>query len=851
MIRHSFFILGVLLGLLPAMAADQGELRGTVIDAETDEPIVGVIVRAIGSNGKAVAFTSTTSTGTFTLKMKPSAAAIAFRCLGYENMKLPLTHDFGKTVRMKPQTTLLKDVLIKAPDIYAKGDTLVFNVERYANAKDDAIIDVIKRLPGITVEKDGTIKYQGKPINKFYLDGNDFLGGQYGLATENISHKDVKSVEVMENHQPIKALEGLEFPEEAGINLKLKDDAKRKWVGVAKTAAGYAPLLYDGSLYAMRLATKVQNIVSLRGGNTGWNPAAQITEHDFLDMFSSDYDESQWPEYISADIASAPLTDKRTRDNLSWIANTISAWKRGDNSMRLKLNYAGERLDYNSGHSTDYMDASIPDFVQRNAMRTQSHDLSAQFNSEINKRGYFFKDKLTAEAVWDDAKSIIGGTENLCQNVSRKSICTKNDLKLVKRNDKKLFELMSRNSVVHSPNSLVISENGRISQNLGITDFRSTTESKYGKLTRFWKFYLNGGLDLNYHRMNAVLSGIRDFDNSTALNSFLSNIYASPQMDYERNNWRVSLTAPLKWRHYSLQGQHDYLNISPSLSVRKKTSAKSEFIGTVAYRLSAPPAYTNLTTPILADYRNLFIGIDKGKYSQGASGSFTYRYRNPLNALFLNLSAKYTYTRSALMTNQLFIDNIIISTFADRISDSNTWLFTGGVSKGLGHSKMVVGCDFNASVSSASSMRDNAINPYKQICAGVKPYFRGSIVRLLSLNYEADYNYSRLKVGNASNSYHSLNQNLYITAIPADWLQFTIGAEHFLTYIPEGNTANMILIDASAVWQLNKGIRITLTANNLLDKRRYEYVSYGTLSRTEHSFSIRPREILAAVQFRF
>ena len=190
----------------------------------------------------------------------------------------------------------------------------------------------IKRLPGIKVKDDGTIEYQGKPINKFYLDGNDFIGGQYGLATNNISHKDVASVEVMENHQPVKALEGIEFPEEAGINLKLKDDARSRWVGVAQAVAGVQPLLYDGSLFTMRMASKIQNMFTLKADNTGWNPANEIREHDFDDMFSSDYTASLWPEYISADIINAPLTEKRTRDNLSWLANAITAWKR----MRLQ-----------------------------------------------------------------------------------------------------------------------------------------------------------------------------------------------------------------------------------------------------------------------------------------------------------------------------------------------------------------------------------------------------------------------------------------------------------------------------------------------------------------------------------
>ena len=142
----------------------------------------------------------------------------------------------------------------------------------------------------------------------------------------------------------------------------------------------------------MRIGPKTQNIITLKTDNTGWNPANEIQEHDFDDMFSSDYISNLWPEYISADIVNAPLTEKRTRDNLSWLANAITAWKKGDTSMRLNLNYTGDRLDYNSGVTTDYLSNHIPQFVQTNSQRTQTHDLSAHFYSQINKRGYFLKE---------------------------------------------------------------------------------------------------------------------------------------------------------------------------------------------------------------------------------------------------------------------------------------------------------------------------------------------------------------------------------------------------------------------------------------------------------------------------
>lgn len=842
--RYGFFILCFFLGLLSVSAADSGELRGRVIDADTDEPIVGCIVKSKGS------FASTDNEGRFIISPKAGADSISFRLMGYESLSLPVTADFS-CVRLVPKATQLNDVIVVAPDIYARGDTLVFNVAKYANVKDNAIIDVIRRLPGIKVEEDGTIKYQGKPINKFYLDGNDFIGGQYGLATNNISHKDVASVEVMENHQPVKALEGIEFPEEAGINLKLKEDARSRWVGVAQAAAGIQPFLYDGSLYTMRIAPKNQNIVTLKADNTGWNPTNEIREHDFDEMFSSDYISTLWHGYIFADIVNAPLTEKRSRDNQSWLANAITAWKSGDTSMRLKLNYLGDRLDYNSGMIIDYFSSQIPQFVQNNSQRIQTHDLSAQFFSQTNKRGYFLKDKFTLAGVWNNSNSEITGSFDLAQRVSRKSISANNDLKLVKRNEKKLFTLISRNIFDHHPDRLIVIGDENAEQSLGTTNIRSTTETKFGKMTRFWKYYISCGLDLDFHRMSGTLCGLGEFDNTGIHEAFLSNLYATPQVDYERGGWRGSLRLPLKWLHYSIEGQHDYINASPRLYIKRQLTAKSDISASAVYSLGSPQPYLNISVPVLSDYRNLFIAENPDKYSHNVATTLSYRYRNPLKSLFFNLSATYNHYRSSLMSNQLFIGDFIVSTYTDILNNSDYWYGKGGFSKGLSHSKMVVGYDIDASFAKATAMRDNEVIPYQQIAAGVKPYFKGSITRWLSANYEASYGFSKLRINNITNSSHNFRQNFFTTIIPNDYVQFTIGAEHYLTRFPEGNSANLVLLDASAVCRLNRKVRLSLTANNLLNCRSYRYINYGTLSRSEHYFRIRQRSILATLQYRF
>lgn len=833
-----------MMGLPLMTSAVPGELKGMVMDAENGEPIVGAIVKVKG------AFTTTDRDGKYLLKLKVETDSVSFRSMGYETLTLPIEADITE-VKLNQKATQLNDVIVEAPDIYARGDTLVFNVARYANAKDNAIIDVIKRLPGIKVREDGTIEYQGKPINKFYLDGNDFVGGQYSLATNNISHKDVKSVEVMENHQPVKALEGIEFPEEAGINLKLKEDARSRWVGVAKASAGVQPLLFDGSVFTMRMARKMQNMFTLKADNTGWNPAHEIREHDFEDMFSWDHQSSLWPEYISADIVSSPLAEKRTRDNLSWLANAITAWRHGDTSMRLKLNYMADRLDFHSGLTTDYLDSGIPTFIQNTNQRTQSHDISAQFYSETNKRGYYLKDKLTLSGLWNSSHSAITGSFDISQRVVRKNFSGINDLKLVKRNEKKLFTLTSRNEFHHRPDRLFVAWEENAMQDLATSDFRSTTETRFGKFRRFWKYYVTAGMVLNYHRMGSYLSGLGTFDNEGVYNIFSSTLYATPQADYERNGWRLTFRIPLKWKHQSINGQYDYVNTVPSFSVWRQLTSKSELSGNVSYSLDSPQTYLNIGVPILSDYRNIFIAVNPDRYSQGANASMSYRYRNPMKSLFFNIAASYGYRRSALISNQLFIDDFIITTFTNRFSDNKNWQLKGGLSKGLGHSRMVAGIEANTSGNSAVSMRDNVEIPYRQLNAGIKPYFKGSVLRWLSINYETEYSFSKLSINGSNSAYHTLQQNLFGTLIPNDNIQLTVGAEHFMTRFPEGNPANLLMLDTSAAWNVSNSVRLSLTANNLLNKRTYEYVTYGTLSRSEHMFRIRGRMILATLQYRF
>ena len=199
-----------LLWLLGAIAAQAQEYTGHVADKEDGAPVAGAIVTARDSLGKPLGYTTTSASGDFVLRPRGggTTAQLDFSTMGYRRQSIPA--DAGRMlVLLTPEATGIREVTIRAPRLSFRGDTVSYNVSRFTEAQDRSIADVLRKMPGIEVAKSGEIRYNGQPINNFYIEGLDMLDGRYGQATNNIAPQDVASVEVMENHQPIKALKDM------------------------------------------------------------------------------------------------------------------------------------------------------------------------------------------------------------------------------------------------------------------------------------------------------------------------------------------------------------------------------------------------------------------------------------------------------------------------------------------------------------------------------------------------------------------------------------------------------------------------------------------------------------------
>ena len=177
------------------------------------------------------------------------------------------TFDF----HVKEENRILREIVVKSQKLWGNRDTLNYLVSAYTRGKDRSIGDVLQKLPGITIEDNGVIKYQGNPINHFYIENLDMLQGRYNLATQGIKAEDVATVQVLENHEHIRSRKDQTPSERAAINLKLKDKAKGIWSKSANLGAGHNhdQILWEAMLQTMYFGKGKQHM--LRYSVTIWD----------------------------------------------------------------------------------------------------------------------------------------------------------------------------------------------------------------------------------------------------------------------------------------------------------------------------------------------------------------------------------------------------------------------------------------------------------------------------------------------------------------------------------------------------------------------------------------------------
>ncbi|MDR0864299.1 MAG: outer membrane beta-barrel protein [Candidatus Symbiothrix sp.] len=224
-------------------------LSGTILDKVDNEPIVaGSVELLTAKDSTFVAGAISSAAGFFSFKNEPAGKYILkITYLGYNQLTKNVTlkadnpsMDLGK-LYLETNDILLKEAVIegKKPEVIVKNDTIEYDAGSFKVTENAVIEDLLKKMPGVEVDKDGKITVNGKEVKKFLVDSKEFFSDDPQVASKNLPAAMVDKVQVLDRKSDMARMTGFDDGEEETIiNLTIREGMKKGTMGNALVGAG-------------------------------------------------------------------------------------------------------------------------------------------------------------------------------------------------------------------------------------------------------------------------------------------------------------------------------------------------------------------------------------------------------------------------------------------------------------------------------------------------------------------------------------------------------------------------------------------------------------------------------------
>ncbi|MDE6576982.1 MAG: TonB-dependent receptor [Muribaculaceae bacterium] len=856
----AFFILLPL--YLSAQDADTEKMTvsGKVIENTSAQPVPGANI-VIKSNARMKGFSAADADGNFSIIIPKGLPdlSVTVSAVGYKTYTSPLdTVTSPLTIILEDGALQLKEVVVKSRSITTQGDTVTYHVGNFAQSQDRSIGDVLKRMPGIDVEDSGKIKYQGTDINRFYIEGSDLLGGKYGIATNGISYQDVGAVEVMENHQPMRVLQGFGISEQAAINLKLKDKAKATLTGHGKVGGGWATqphgAVWEADLFGMMIMGKYQNITTLKANNTGERVSDQLTN------FYLDRAEEKISPYLSLSLPVPPeLRLKSTYLNRSWMVSTNNLWKVGDGSdMKLQLDYLNDRVTTNASTRTIYY---LPDgeqvVAEDRSSLAHTNALTAKLSTEINRKTFYLTNVLDADFSWNDTRLDVEGSLSNSQKARTPEFYVGNLLKVMKRfKGTRLVTFISRNEWRSLPERLgVTAADGSYSEKIGQHSFYTDERASFGLVLSKVHLEMEGGIIGFFRSFKTDINdaGIIPDNNSSSISTDYLRIFLSPSFKWEHRRIEAQLRLPLNLYSYffssGIRNRTEFF-FNPSLNLAWKPAQGLRI--SLGGNISRHPASLHAfhTFPVLTDYRHVSSGTTDYSSSAGESVSLNLQWRHIPSGIFLNATAMRRWNKLGYESVQNVEGDFVFSSLRASKSSGEMTILRGDISTSLRIINGIAGVKGSFIQNDSRLISQGMPSSMNTKAIYLAPFLNGAVSGYVNWGVKFAWQRGTMKIAHLTdNKTDNFIWTASLTVSPLKWLLWHTTLDHYRMQTA-GGYINMPMLDSRLTFRIGKRIDLTAGVSNIFNKKDFSYSSYGVVAQYERHSMLRGRELLISVDLK-
>ncbi len=410
-------ISAALLCLLNTAYTQSKNIAGTVIGEDQGSLISATVVVLSQADSTLISFGLTDNEGRFQLQdVDYGAYLLQVTYLGYDQYSEALSVDDNTPatladIQLQVAQNAIEQIEIEGEHVPIKvnKDTLEYNAAAFQTQPNEVVEDLLKKLPGVEVEDDGSIIAQGEEVQKVTVDGKRFFGDDPTIATRNLPADAISKVQIFDEKSEMAQFSGVDDGErEKTINLELKEDRRQGQFGTVE--AGYGTdNRYKGRLSLNRFSTKTQ--ISAIGNFNN------INEQGFS---SSDY----------VSFMQGVGFRGRGTNGLN-INNGLSNGFVTTNAGGLNINHdISSKVDFTASYFLNDITNDLQSLVFRENFGQQesyfddeyafesngsaNHRISTEFEIELDSSQNI---DLRAGVVFNDGQaSLLGGSERLSQN---------------------------------------------------------------------------------------------------------------------------------------------------------------------------------------------------------------------------------------------------------------------------------------------------------------------------------------------------------------------------------------------------------------------------------------------------
>ena len=612
-----------------------------------------------------------------------------------------------------------------------------------------------------------------------------------------------------------------------------------------------------------------QNLTTFQSNNTGNILSAQLA-----DLFATQYS-TNLKESINISLSNIPaFSSRRTFFNRSAIFSANNLWKFRRGELKAQIDYSFNRMTEDAKSITTYFsespiyrsEAQLNTYdnviVETESGRDMTNSLNAQLSYELNNKTTYINNTLRGNISWTVKNITTTGSLPNNQSASLTDYHACNDFRIIKRfNNNHLVTFGGKIEWESLPQSLsVYGENihsSKLFQDIKDHSFYTRCNASYTFAVKGISVSIEGGLKGYLRTFHSEMPNLPEEipeETINVVNTDYVTIYSSPKFEYWINKLDFTMNIPISFTTYhfdkSLADRSD-IYCSPSISVNWKPN--NYFSAGISGGIGRRPMDLNLVQPgfVMTNYRSFRQGISEFYNTSSKKLSANITYKKIIWGLSGNASVSHSWNQLPYtMSQQLFGDYIIYSYTSAR-SNSKNLMVNAEIGKTINilHGGVNLYGIYNRSESLLLSQNKNVNSIGTMWSAGIK--LNCKPIFWVNFDYKFGYSSNNLTMNNSKASWlSSVKNELLINIMPHKKWEWHIIGEHYTNELSTDNYKSSILMDTRIRYKMTKHTEFSITLNNALNCKSYNYITYNQLSSFESCRQIRGRELLFTISIR-